>query len=116
MWHKNEYVMCRHKDGCALKRQQAHSPGQSEAAPREQHDCTHSPCKGKSINYQVFTVYVLYVFYAFALALKQTDVIRNFVPPKFRKVQQTEKNGLFSLVFENEAYSEFEKFIEKFKK
>ncbi len=68
MWHKNEYVMCRHKDGCALKRQQAHSPGQSEAAPREQHDCTHSPCRGKSSNYQIFTVsYCIYI-YAFALA------------------------------------------------
>lgn len=32
-----------------------------------------------------------------------------------KTLKQTEKNGLFSLVFENEAYSEFEKFIEKFK-
>lgn len=32
-----------------------------------------------------------------------------------KSLKQTEKNGLFSLVFENEAYSEFEKFIEKFK-
>ena len=31
------------------------------------------------------------------------------------KLKQTEKNGQFSLVFENEAYSEFEKFIEAFK-
>ena len=65
MWHKNEYVMCRHKDGCALKRQQAHSPGQSEAAPREQHDCTHSPCKGKSINYQ----YLQFVYCMFFMLL-----------------------------------------------
>ena len=27
-----------------------------------------------------------------------------------KTLKQTEKNGLFSLVFENEAYSEFEKF------
>lgn len=32
-----------------------------------------------------------------------------------KSLKQTEKNGLFSLVFENEDYSEFEKFIEKFK-
>lgn len=32
-----------------------------------------------------------------------------------KTLKQTEKNGLFSLIFENEAYSEFEKFIEKFK-
>lgn len=32
-----------------------------------------------------------------------------------KTLKQTEKNGLFSLVFENEDYSEFEKFIEKFK-
>jgi len=32
-----------------------------------------------------------------------------------KSLKQTEKYGLFSLVFENEAYSEFEKFIEKFK-
>lgn len=32
-----------------------------------------------------------------------------------KTLKQTEKNGLFSLVFENEAYSEFEKFIEMFK-
>lgn len=32
-----------------------------------------------------------------------------------KTLKQTEKNGLFSLVFENEAYSEFEKFIEAFK-
>ena len=32
-----------------------------------------------------------------------------------KSLKQTEKNGLFSLVFENEAFSEFEKFIEKFK-
>ncbi len=32
-----------------------------------------------------------------------------------KTLRQTEKNGLFSLVFENEAYSEFEKFIEMFK-
>ena len=32
-----------------------------------------------------------------------------------KTLKQTEKNGLFSLVFENEAFSEFEKFIEKFK-
>lgn len=32
-----------------------------------------------------------------------------------KTLKQTEKNGLFSLVFENEAYSEFEKYIEKFK-
>ncbi|MCH5309760.1 MAG: hypothetical protein J1E58_07840 [Prevotella sp.] len=32
-----------------------------------------------------------------------------------KTLKQTEKNGLFSLVFENEAYSEFEKFIELFK-
>lgn len=32
-----------------------------------------------------------------------------------KTLKQTEKYGLFSLVFENEAYSEFEKFIEKFK-
>lgn len=32
-----------------------------------------------------------------------------------KTLKQTEKNGLFSLVFENEAYSEFEKFIEIFK-
>ena len=32
-----------------------------------------------------------------------------------KTLKQTKKNGLFSLVFENEAYSEFEKFIEKFK-
>lgn len=32
-----------------------------------------------------------------------------------KTLKQTEENGLFSLVFENEAYSEFEKFIEKFK-
>lgn len=32
-----------------------------------------------------------------------------------KTLKQTEKNGQFSLVFENEAYSEFEKFIEAFK-
>jgi len=32
-----------------------------------------------------------------------------------KTLKQTEKNGLFSLVFENEAYSEFEKFIKEFK-
>jgi hypothetical protein len=32
-----------------------------------------------------------------------------------KTLKQTERNGLFSLVFENEDYSEFEKFIEKFK-
>ncbi len=32
-----------------------------------------------------------------------------------KSLKQTEKYGLFSLVFEHEAYSEFEKFIEKFK-
>lgn len=32
-----------------------------------------------------------------------------------KSLKQTEKNGLFSLVFENEDYSELEKFIEKFK-
>lgn len=32
-----------------------------------------------------------------------------------KTLRQTEKYGLFSLVFENEAYSEFEKFIEMFK-
>lgn len=32
-----------------------------------------------------------------------------------KTLKQTKKNGLFSLVFENEAYSEFEKFIEMFK-
>ncbi|MDE6003377.1 MAG: hypothetical protein K2G76_07820 [Prevotella sp.] len=32
-----------------------------------------------------------------------------------KTLKQTEKNGLFSLVFENDAYSEFEKFIELFK-
>ena len=32
-----------------------------------------------------------------------------------KTLKQTEKNGLFSLIFANEAYSEFEKFIEKFK-
>jgi hypothetical protein len=34
---------------------------------------------------------------------------------EIKTLKQTDKNGLFSLVFENEAYSEFEKFIEKFK-
>ena len=51
-----------------MKRQQAHSPGQSVAAPREQHNCTHSPCRGKSINYQIFTVLYCIYIYAFALA------------------------------------------------
>ena len=32
-----------------------------------------------------------------------------------KSLKQTEKNGLFSLVFENDSYSEFEHFIEKFK-
>lgn len=32
-----------------------------------------------------------------------------------KSLKQTETNGLFSLVFENENLSEFEKFIEKFK-
>lgn len=32
-----------------------------------------------------------------------------------KTLKQTEKNGQFSLVFENEAYSKFEKFIEAFK-
>ncbi|MBQ7239662.1 MAG: hypothetical protein IJS20_12815 [Bacteroidales bacterium] len=32
-----------------------------------------------------------------------------------KSLKQTEKNGLFSLVFENESLSEFEKFIVKFK-
>ena len=49
--------ICEILNGFALKRQQAHSPGQSVAAPREQHDCTHSPCKGKSVNYQILIFY-----------------------------------------------------------
>ena len=32
-----------------------------------------------------------------------------------KSLSQTEKNGLFSIVFENEDYSELEKFIERFK-
>ena len=32
-----------------------------------------------------------------------------------KSLSQTERNGLFSLVFEGEALSEFEKFIERFK-
>ena len=32
-----------------------------------------------------------------------------------KNLSQTERNGLFSLVFEGEALSEFEKFIERFK-
>lgn len=32
-----------------------------------------------------------------------------------KSLKQTEKNGLFSLVFENESLTEFEKFIVKFK-
>ncbi|MBE6331185.1 MAG: FAD-dependent oxidoreductase [Bacteroidales bacterium] len=34
---------------------------------------------------------------------------------KIKTLKQTAKNGLFSLVFENEDYSEFEKFILKFR-
>lgn len=32
-----------------------------------------------------------------------------------KSLKQTNKNGLFSIVFENEDFSEFEKFIQKFK-
>ena len=32
-----------------------------------------------------------------------------------KSLSQTERNGLFSLVFEGDALSEFEKFIERFK-
>ncbi|MBQ9200766.1 MAG: hypothetical protein IJ154_00110 [Bacteroidales bacterium] len=32
-----------------------------------------------------------------------------------KSLSQTERNGLFSLVFEGEALSEFEKFVERFK-
>lgn len=39
----------------------------------------------------------------------------NMANVKIKNLKQTEKNGLFSLVFENDSYSEFEKFIEKFK-
>ena len=39
----------------------------------------------------------------------------NMANVKIKTLKQTEKNGLFSLVFENDSYSEFEKFIEKFK-
>ena len=39
---------------CALQGQQAHSPGQSAAAPREQYTNKMSPWKGKSANYQLY--------------------------------------------------------------
>lgn len=34
---------------------------------------------------------------------------------RIKSLKQTEKNGLFSIVFENEDFSEFEKFIKRFK-
>jgi len=68
MWYKNEYVMCRHRNRCALKRQQAHSPGQSEAAPWESNIDTPRPKRTKALIIKCLQFCVLYVFYAFALS------------------------------------------------
>ena len=73
MWYKNEYVMCRHRNRCALnrcalKRQEAHSPGQSEAAPWESNIDTPRPKRTKALIIKCLQFCVLYVFYAFALS------------------------------------------------